>query len=320
VPGGVIDKGTMLLAAQPKVPCAAHPAAIDGVRPEPPPDDEPPTGEAQVRDIKPGPKGGSPSANGSTPTPPEGVNSSDFQGLTVDVSYYGYRWYDPATGRWPSRDPIEERGGVNLYGFVGNDGVNRIDRLGLESAEEQKHKSRERHIDNRVNRVTRENIRHVSNIRGNTPAPSSNPTTRPTDFPSAAVEIMIYGVNVSRRLGDIRAYDLAVAECAKLLKDSSCGAGCNSCDVQYMRRSNDAGSLMAREFKTAVGRACFRCGEPRPPGISPMGGDGFPPEMVMKVAPVGVYPAWYVNREANFVERLLGNQFWFLIENECISL
>lgn len=26
-------------------------------------------------------------------------------------------------GLWPSRDPIGERGGVNLYGFVGNDGV-----------------------------------------------------------------------------------------------------------------------------------------------------------------------------------------------------
>jgi len=25
--------------------------------------------------------------------------------------YYGYRWYDPVTGRWPSRDPIGEKGG-----------------------------------------------------------------------------------------------------------------------------------------------------------------------------------------------------------------
>jgi len=31
---------------------------------------------------------------------------------------------------WPSRDPIEEKGGVNLYGFVGNDGVDKWDRLG----------------------------------------------------------------------------------------------------------------------------------------------------------------------------------------------
>jgi hypothetical protein len=26
-----------------------------------------------------------------------------------------------------SRDPIEERGGLMLYGFIGNDGVNRFD-------------------------------------------------------------------------------------------------------------------------------------------------------------------------------------------------
>jgi hypothetical protein len=32
---------------------------------------------------------------------------------------------------WPSRDPIGERGGVNLYGFLGNDGVNRWDYIGL---------------------------------------------------------------------------------------------------------------------------------------------------------------------------------------------
>ncbi len=44
--------------------------------------------------------------------------------------YYGYRYYDPQTGRWPSRDPINEQGGLNLYGFVGNDGVGRIDVLG----------------------------------------------------------------------------------------------------------------------------------------------------------------------------------------------
>jgi uncharacterized protein RhaS with RHS repeats len=48
------------------------------------------------------------------------------------VAYYGYRYYDPKTGRWPSRDPIEEKGGVNLYGFIGNNGTNRYDVLGLQ--------------------------------------------------------------------------------------------------------------------------------------------------------------------------------------------
>ncbi len=43
---------------------------------------------------------------------------------------YGFRYYSPDTGRWLNRDPIGERGGLNLYGFVGNDGVNTWDYLG----------------------------------------------------------------------------------------------------------------------------------------------------------------------------------------------
>jgi RHS repeat-associated protein len=50
--------------------------------------------------------------------------------------YYGYRYYDPMTGRWLSRDPIEEKGGENLYGFVGCDGVNEWDFLGLTKVED----------------------------------------------------------------------------------------------------------------------------------------------------------------------------------------
>ena len=46
------------------------------------------------------------------------------------MAYYGYRYYDPVTGRWPSRDPIEEEGGVNLHAFVRNDSLNKIDLLG----------------------------------------------------------------------------------------------------------------------------------------------------------------------------------------------
>jgi RHS repeat-associated protein len=50
--------------------------------------------------------------------------------------YYGYRYYDPSTGRWINRDPIQEMGGVNLYDFVGNDSVNRIDLLGMKKCSE----------------------------------------------------------------------------------------------------------------------------------------------------------------------------------------
>ncbi|NWK57665.1 hypothetical protein HW115_18755 [Verrucomicrobiaceae bacterium N1E253] len=36
------------------------------------------------------------------------------------LNYYAYRYYDPVTGRWKSWDPIEEKVGLNVYGFVGN--------------------------------------------------------------------------------------------------------------------------------------------------------------------------------------------------------
>ncbi len=49
--------------------------------------------------------------------------------------YYGYRYYSPNLGRFINRDPIKEVGGLNIYGFAGNDGVNRFDFLGLDDEE-----------------------------------------------------------------------------------------------------------------------------------------------------------------------------------------
>jgi len=45
--------------------------------------------------------------------------------------YYGHRYYNPTTGRWLSRDPLNESGGLHLYAFCGNDPVDFIDVLGL---------------------------------------------------------------------------------------------------------------------------------------------------------------------------------------------
>jgi len=44
--------------------------------------------------------------------------------------YYGYRYYQPESGRWLSRDPVAEEGGLNLYGFIENGPVNYVDPTG----------------------------------------------------------------------------------------------------------------------------------------------------------------------------------------------
>jgi RHS repeat-associated protein len=60
-----------------------------------------------------------------------------FQGQFLDsesgLMNYGYRYYSPQMGRWTCKDSIEEDGGLNLYEFVANDGVNWVDHLGLAS-------------------------------------------------------------------------------------------------------------------------------------------------------------------------------------------
>ena len=50
---------------------------------------------------------------------PQKVSSLDF--------------FDANIGRWINRDPIEEQGGINVYGFVGNNGITNIDCLAKNS-------------------------------------------------------------------------------------------------------------------------------------------------------------------------------------------
>ncbi len=56
--------------------------------------------------------------------------STKFTDWETGFVYYGARYYSPSLGRFLNRDPIEEAGGLNLYGFAGNDGINHWDVIG----------------------------------------------------------------------------------------------------------------------------------------------------------------------------------------------
>jgi RHS repeat-associated protein len=58
--------------------------------------------------------------------------SSKYTDSETGLVDYGLRIYSPPLARFLSRDPMGERGGINLYGFVENDPVNKWDYLGLE--------------------------------------------------------------------------------------------------------------------------------------------------------------------------------------------
>jgi len=52
----------------------------------------------------------------------------DYPNTSSDgLYYYGYRCYTPRLGRWISRDPAGEEGGIHLYAFVTNGAMNLAD-------------------------------------------------------------------------------------------------------------------------------------------------------------------------------------------------
>lgn len=78
-----------------------------------------------------GPFGETLQRKGSYTTNPFGY-STKYTDAETGFIYYGQRYYNPETGRFINRDPSEESGGLNLYGFCGNNGVDRWDYLGMD--------------------------------------------------------------------------------------------------------------------------------------------------------------------------------------------
>jgi RHS repeat-associated protein len=61
---------------------------------------------------------------------------------------FGFRDYDPALGRWTTRDPIGLNGGLNVYGYVLGNPVMYVDLYGLEVADVTIHPTSEKYIGN----------------------------------------------------------------------------------------------------------------------------------------------------------------------------
>ncbi|GBC63449.1 hypothetical protein DENIS_4443 [Desulfonema ishimotonii] len=57
--------------------------------------------------------------------------SMKYLDAETGLYYYGFRYYSAELGRWISRDPLEEYGGYNIYGFVSNNPLYFYDYLGL---------------------------------------------------------------------------------------------------------------------------------------------------------------------------------------------
>jgi RHS repeat-associated protein len=58
--------------------------------------------------------------------------STQYYDRETGLYCYLRRHYDPKTGRWLERDPLQEQGGLNLYGFCGNNPIDYWDVRGEE--------------------------------------------------------------------------------------------------------------------------------------------------------------------------------------------
>ena len=118
--GDPLVAASMNAACAPMAPALARAASETWSQPpDDPPEDSPPTGAAP-KSPNPPPM---PGASGKS------CNTLLFCDLKPEPSAaksdgvpdYGYRYYDPETGRWLNRDPLQEMGGANLYlGFRNN--------------------------------------------------------------------------------------------------------------------------------------------------------------------------------------------------------
>jgi RHS repeat-associated protein len=60
------------------------------------------------------------------------IYAGQYYDQETGLHYNYHRYYDPATGRYLTADPIGLAGGINLFAYVGGNPVNLVDPYGLE--------------------------------------------------------------------------------------------------------------------------------------------------------------------------------------------
>jgi len=208
-------------------------------------------------------------ATSPRPRPPRPGNASRSRALrsqkpskmaenTVYVADYLYRYYDPLTGRWPSRDPIDDGGGVNLYGFCYNSSLLWVDYLGNQPKDQSDRIKNERRQANNEGRQRNNATEMEHNTKGQGGAT--------VDTKGSAVDALPIVIQTTSFL---LAYKEAKDKCNELAGKSKCKVGENcprSCSFEIFgyQTTNDSPKLWSLNSAIFQCKSCLAISAPTP--------------------------------------------------------
>ena len=191
------------------------------------------------------------------------------------VRYYGYRFYDPVTGRWPSRDPLGENwatGEFNEYAFVNNEAVAWIDFLGLSrkwSGPVDPVSGTKPPPAGRPPHERRDLVKVKPGKLPNTKSPDTNPTS-PTRTPGGGIGggLIEGGQRAKELVGRLTEADAKQAgreSCKEQMKKSGDPYGC--CEIAWEKYNINPMDITNSSWlifpKGGLFHGCKRCSEVR---------------------------------------------------------
>ncbi|RYZ78050.1 MAG: RHS repeat-associated core domain-containing protein, partial [Proteobacteria bacterium] len=158
------------------------------------------------------------------------LQQSVHRARTDHVAYYGYRYYDPQTGRWPSRDPIGEEGGINFYGFSNNSPIDWFDDLGHRPRSQAEEARRQAQIDNSNGR-NRNKTTAIANRANKGAAAADEAASVSGNAASAAAGAIGLALDWSGDIDGLKSIFTIENKCAELAKKRKQENGWQGCDA-----------------------------------------------------------------------------------------